>query len=97
MKSKEKDVYKRTLIGLALFTLIGVGGLTCSMTADAQVSVYTNPQADSITFETYKATTIVVPKTPAVSVDIPTTYGTSSFYVSPGGYVSPSYTTEDDQ
>ena len=78
------------LRGAAVVALVLGVGFSCSK-AEAQVSVYTNPQADSITFETYKATTIVVPKTPAVKVDIPTTYGTSSFYVSPGGYVSPSY------
>lgn len=68
---------------------------SCSL-VEAQVSYFTDPDSDAVVFETWKATTIVVPKSPATKVDIPSTYGTSSYYVSPGGYVSPTYEVDKD-
>jgi len=70
--------------------------LLFSSKASAQVSIFTNPDSDAIVFETYKATTVVVPKTPAYEVTIPSTYGDSTYFVSPGGYVSPTYEVSTD-
>ena len=76
---------KRLLV-LTLFMATGVS---------AQVSVFTNPDSDAIVFETYTATTVVVPKTPAYEVTVPSTFGDSTFYVSPGGYVTRTYEVEE--
>jgi len=82
----------KPIVAACLFTILFSPGLS-----KAQVSVFTNPGSDAIVFETYKATTIVVPKSPATKVTIPSTYGSSSFYVSPGGYATRTYEIEESK
>ena len=84
-----------TLKGVWVVGLFVAVGFSCN-DSNAQVSVYTEPSSDAITFETYSTKTTVEPKFGTQTVTIPHTYGSSTYSVSPGGYVSPVYEVNDD-
>jgi len=99
---KEADPYKRCMWILTGTSLVGVLALTslfmCSE-AKAQVSVFTDPESDTIVFEDYSGTTYeVTPSMPGQSVSIPSGFGyDSTFSVSPGGYATRTYEVDQDE
>ena len=94
---KEPDTYVRTFWWLTGVACVGAIALTSTMVF-AQVSYFTNPDADSIVFEDTRGTTFeVTPVEPATKVSIPSGYGyDSTFSVSPGGFVVRTYEVESD-
>ena len=100
---KEADPYKRCMwmltgiTGLGVVTLVGL--MMCSGEAKAQVSVFTDPESDTIVFEDYSGTTYeVTPSMPGQSVSIPSGFGyDSTFIVSPGGYATRTYEVDQDE
>ena len=68
--------------------------------SEAQVSIYTDPDSDAIIFSPPPSypTIIAIPSYPGQTVTVPSGYGsTSTYIVSPGGYVTPSFNLEEDE
>ena len=88
------DKMSKVLIGTAVvLALSAIAGEYSK--AEAQVSVFTDPESDAIVFETHSTKTTVEPKFGSTIVTIPSTFGESTYIVSPGGYVTNIYEVDD--
>ena len=93
----QAEEYQRCLWALVFISVMLVVVLVLLLVtpAQAQVSVFTDPESDAIVFEPYPQTgwgTITVEDPlPGQVIEIEGAYMSHKFIVSPGGYVTPMY------
>jgi len=94
---KEPDPYKRCMWAMVIVGILLVTILVLLITnAEAQVSVFTDPESDAIVFEDKGTTIEVTPYGPGYEVSIPSGFGyDSTFIVSPDGYVTRTFEVDE--